>query len=74
MATLIPVASSNSLINFNENSTATIKINIIDENDNEPIFLPMDAIPKIPENIQIGEIIATLKVIDYDSFGTGRKF
>ena len=57
-------------------NSATIVVNVIDENDNAPFFLT-DLYEEeifLPEDAEIGQTIVTIKVDDEDSFDDGFEF
>jgi len=55
-------------------STATVYINIIDLNDNMPVFEPMTYAREVYENISIGSSVVTLSATDLDSGKKGFSF
>ena len=44
---------------------------MIDENDNEPQFIPFDPLDPVPEDISLGSAVATIEVTDKDSSDDG---
>jgi protocadherin Fat 4 len=48
-------------------STVTVYMNVIDRNDNAPIFDPVTYSVQIYENVTIGSSIVTVRATDVDS-------
>jgi hypothetical protein len=48
-------------------STATVTLNIMDENDNIPKFIPESYDLKVREDLPVGSVITTVKAVDPDS-------
>lgn len=53
------------------NSSSLVEINVLDANDNSPIFEKQNCKAIVPENITIPMIILTVKAIDADSGNNG---
>ena len=60
----------------NQFNSATIIVNVIDENDNAPFFLTdqYDEEIVLPEDAAVGQTIVIIKVDDADSFDDGFQF
>ncbi|XP_067948846.1 protocadherin Fat 4-like [Watersipora subatra] len=50
----------------------TLYINVIDENNNEPVFIPSTYNPVITESAATGSAVVTVSAIDYDAGMNGR--
>ena len=59
-----------------QSNSATIIVNVIDENDNAPFFLTDQYEEEIflPEDASVGQTIVTIKIDDDDSFDDGFQF
>ena len=57
-------------------NSATVTVNVIDENDNAPFFLTelYEEEIALPEDAAVGQTIVTIKVDDEDSFDDGFEF
>ena len=57
-------------------NSATVTVNVIDENDNAPFFLTdlYEEEIALPEDAAVGQTIVTVKVDDEDSFDDGFEF
>ncbi|XP_061184166.1 protocadherin Fat 1-like isoform X2 [Saccostrea echinata] len=53
-------------------STATVKVILLDDNDNIPKFVPENYDIKIQEDIPVGTVVATIKAEDRDEGENGR--
>jgi protocadherin Fat 1/2/3 len=53
-------------------STATVTLNIMDENDNIPKFIPESYDLKVREDLPVGSVITTVKAVDPDSGPNGK--
>lgn len=56
------------------NSSSLVEINVLDANDNSPIFEQQNCVAIVPENITIPAIILTVKATDADSGNNGKIF
>lgn len=50
-----------------QTSTVIIYINVIDENDNEPVFSPASYSPRLSEDAEIGSVVVTVFASDDDA-------
>lgn len=50
-----------------QKSNVTLYINVIDENDNEPVFSPATYSPQISEDAPVGEPVVSVSAFDDDA-------
>lgn len=64
---MIQVEASDKDPSTPQKSTVPLYINVIDENDNQPIFSPASYSPQIPEDAQPGEPVVSISAFDDDA-------